>query len=201
MSDLAKERIERHKRKRKPEEKEQESRTGGQALNLLLADEEEIAKDEEEKKQAQTPQISIHLKDDLPDTDPNWTKLPNDIYTLSAEKLDTGETVLYFYLYGQSFGLGRNYCRHSHKATLEYTSIKSMSTARRSLSGLIEKKFIIRALEKDAGRHNITKEGGLYRILTPSEISDGAIEEGLSIQNIPADGMFYLSMSNLNTVQ
>ena len=197
MSELAKERIERHHRKRKPDEKEQEARTGGQALNLLLADEEDIAKEEE--KQAQDLQIVIYLKDNLSDPDPNWTKLPNDIYTLSAEKLDTGETVLYFYLYGQSFGLGRNYCRHSHKATLEHTSIRSMSTARRSLSGLIEKKFIIRVLERDTGKHNITKEGGLYRVLTPSEINDGVIEEGLSIKDVPMDGILYVSMSNLNT--
>jgi len=198
MSELAKERMERHHRKRKPEEKEQESRTGGQALNLLLAEEEDIAIEE---KRAQESQIVIYLKDNLSDPDPNWMKIPNEIYTLSAEKLDTGETVLYFYLYRQSFGFGRNYCRHSHKATLEHTSIRSMSTARRSLSGLIEKKLIIRVLEKETGRHDITKEGGLYRVLTPFEINDGVIEEGFLIKDVPLDGVFYLDMSNKNNAQ
>ena len=189
MSELAKERIERRHKKGKPEEKEQEAKTGGQTLNLLLADEGDIAQ-KEGKKQVQDPRITISLKDNLSDSDPNWTKLPNDIYTLSAEKLDIGETVLYFYLYKQSLGLGRNYCRHSHKTTLEHTSIRSISTARRSLSGLIEKRFIIRVLEKETNKHDITKEGGLYRVLTPSEIKAGVIEEGISIKDIPADGVF-----------
>ena len=195
MSELAKERIERHHRKKKPEEKEQESRTGGQALNLLLADEEDIVIEAKEEKRTQEPKIVIYLKDNLSDFDPNWIKIPNEIYTLSAEKLDAGETVLYFYLYRQSFGFGRNYCRHSHKATLKHTSIRSISTARRSLSGLIKKKLIIRVLEKETGRHDITKEGGLYRVLTPFEINDGVIEEGFLIKDIPADGVFYLDMT------
>lgn len=185
IAELASRRIGKHR----TEEKRPAARTGGQALSLILT-EEEIPELEEEPK----PQVVLYLRDGLKGSTANWTKYPNEMHDLVAERLDVAESVLYVRLWRDSWGYNRNYCRYSHSKTLEETSIKSIGTARRAMMGLIVKQFIIRALRQEDRKHDVNKEGALYRILTPQEILESVTEEGVHLSDIPPEGVICVIM-------
>jgi len=164
------------------EEKEQPAiSTGGQALSIVLADEDQTPK-------AKKPQIVLYLKEkDLKEPESNWTEYPNEIHQLMAESLTEYESILYVKLWRESRGYGRNYCRIGYKAILKETTIKSLSTARRAMSGLRDKHFVILALNEE-NKPDVTNSGTLYRVCTPSELMSGKVEEGISLSHIPVEG-------------
>jgi len=161
-------------------------RTGKEALDALLdieVDEPEPTPPEEKK------QVVLLLRNGLTGADRNWTKYPNEMHDVMAQRLGKeSESVLYVYLWRQSWGFGRNYCRTSYSKILQNTVISARNTARRSLVGLVDKKFVIKVLNSD-GEHDVNGEGGLYRILTPLEISSGITEEKVSLSDISEEGV------------
>ena len=167
-------------------------RTGKEALDALL--DIEVAEPEptppEEKKQ-----VVLLLRNDLTGADRNWTKYPNEMHDVMAQQLGKeSESVLYVYLWRQSWGFGRNYCRTSYSKILKNTVISARNTARRSLAGLVEKRFVVRVLNSD-GEHDVNGDGALYRILTPLEISSGITEENVSLSDIPEEGVSIQDMA------
>lgn len=181
IAELAKNRI---GRARRNQERKMPARTGTEVLKVIL--------DEEDQKPA--PQIVLYLRDGLNVSSKNWTKYPNEIHDLIVDRLDPFEALLYLRLWRDSWGYNRNYCRHSHSKTIAHTCIKSIGTARRALEGLIKKRFIVRALRQDDGKHDVDKEGSLYRILTPQEIIEGITEEGVLLNDIPDEGVICVIM-------
>jgi len=161
-------------------------KTGKEALDALLDIEVDEPKPTplEEKKQ-----VVLLLRNGLTGADRNWTKYPNEMHDVMAQRLGKeAESVLYVYLWRQSWGFGRNYCRISYSKILQNTVISARNTARRSLAGLVDKKFVIKVLNTD-GEHDVSGDGALYRILTPLEISSGITEEKVFLSDIPEEGV------------
>jgi len=169
-------------------------RTGKEALEALLnieVDEPEPTPPEEKK------QVVLLLKNGLTGADRNWTKYPNEMHDVMAQRLGKeSESVLYVYLWRQSWGFGRNYCRTSYSKILQNTVISARNTARRSLAGLVDKRFVIKVLNV-GGEHDVNGDGGLYRILTPLEISSGITEEKISLSDIPDEGVPIQDMTDM----
>lgn len=161
-----------------------EEQTGKEALHTLLDLDVIVSKSLEVKKQ-----VVLYLKDNLTGVERNWTKYPNEIHDIMTERLEKeAESVLYIYLWRQSWGYGKNYCRTSYLAIMQDTVISSRNTARRALASLLERHFVVKALDL-MGKQDITQEGALYRILTPSEIKSGVTEEGVLLSDIPKEGV------------
>ena len=177
-----------------PEKKDGE-RTGRETLKLLLADDESEAQKPESSVQ---PKIILYLRDDVNPAEKNFTKNPNEMYDLAADKLTSHETVLYMWAWRISWGFGRNYCRFSRRQVLNKTSINSESSVRRAVSGLREKQFIIQVLDENK-KPALNRSGSLYRICSPLEIVSGTVEEGVLLKDIPIDGV-YCIWFNMNRV-
>ncbi len=159
-----------------------EQRTGAQTLKLLLAD--EIS--------AKTPKdarIILYLCDGMKGAERNWTKYPNEIHEVMRDALDrASDGVLYIYMWRCSWGYGRNYCRLSQKQVVDETVIDSTRTAKRAFDTLVEKQFIVRAMTEDE-RIDTTKQGTLYRVMTPDEIVKQMTLEAVDFVDIPPDGV------------
>ncbi len=184
IADLAAKRFDRMKEKRQDEAKQ---RTGHENLKLILGMNGETARAEPEPEPK--PQIVLYLKDGVNPADRNFTKYPNEIHPVINERLqDMSEGVLYVYLWRQSWGFGRNYCRVSHKTVVKNTLIRSRSTAQKAMNALIDKRFVVKALTKE-GSQDVDQTGALYRILTPSEVTTGRTEEGVLLEDLPVDGV------------
>ena len=165
-------------------------RTGKEALDALLDIEATEPALPEEKKQ-----VVLLLRNDLTGADRNWTKYPNEMHDVMAQRLEKeAESVLYVYLWRQSWGFGQNYCRTSYSKILQKTVISARNTARRSLAGLVNKRFVVRVLNSD-GEHDVNGDGALYRILTPLEISSGITEEKVALSDIPEEGVSIQGMT------
>ena len=167
-------------------EKKDNKRTGRQTLKLLLADDEPETQEPEIIVQ---PRIILYLRDDVNPAEKNFTKTPNEMYDLVADKLTSHETVLYMWAWRISWGFGKNYCRFSRKQVLDKTSINSESSVRRAISGLRKKQFVIQVLD-EVEKPDLNKSGSLYRISSPSEILSGIVEEGILLKGIPIDGVY-----------
>ena len=135
------------------------------------------------------PQIVLYLRDGVNPAEKNFTKYPNDIHSVIKDKLgDMSEGVVYVYLWRQSWGFGRNYCRVSHKTVVKDTLIKSRSTAQKAISSLVERRFVVKALTTE-GDQDVNQAGALYRVLTPSEITAGSTEEGILFNDLSVIGV------------
>ncbi len=177
-----------------PEEKDDE-RTGRETLKLLLADDEPEAQEPEPPVQ---PKITLYLRDDVNPAEKNFTKNPNEMYDLTANKLTSHETVLYMWAWRMSWGFGRNYCRFSRRQVLNKTSVNSESSVRRATTGLREKQFIIQVLDEHE-KPDLNRSGCLYRICNPLEIASGKVEEGILLGDIPLEGV-YCTQFNKNRI-
>ena len=158
--------------------------TGQDALMLILGSEEH-----EEKPEPKKQNLILYLRNGVNPADSNFTKYPNDLHTIMLERLSKEyEGVLYVYLWRESFGYGKNYCRTSYLEILKNTLISSRKTAQRAISSLVEKHFIVRA-KSDNGIPNINQQGALYRIFTPKEIQSRIAEEGIFLADLPLCGV------------
>jgi len=147
------------------------------------------------------PKIVLYLKDGLNGAERNFTKYPNEIHNVMLENLkEEAEGILYVYLWRESWGYGRNYCRTSHAKVAKETIIGSPKTAQRAMSRLIDKHFVVKALLED-GQPNVTNDGGLYRIITPQEIKNGKTEEGVPLDRIPIEGTITINMPSVSMVK
>ena len=163
---------------------------GNDVLEDSIATEEQIP--------AERREVILFLREGLNPADKNFTKYPNEMHSVMKDNLsEEAEGVLYMYLWRQSWGFGRNYCRVSYSTINKDTVIGSKRTARRAMVGLIAKRFVIRALGKDR-EHDVTQEGGLYRILTPREIDDSLTEEAVPLNDIPEEGVVMMAVANMD---
>lgn len=195
IADLATARFQRMQRQNGIE------KTGKEELRAILGLDTEKEINEISPTEPETEKrIVLYLKEGLTGAERNWTKYPNEIHKIMADRLTEYESVLYIKLWRESWGYGRNYCRHSYSDTMEETTIRSLSTARRATAGLKEKRFIIMVLNED-DIADITKEGTLYRIITPQEIIKGEVEEGVPLYEIPVEGVFCVNMVTENIVE
>lgn len=140
------------------------------------------------------PQIVLYLRDGVNPAEKNFTKYPNEIHSVIKDRLeDMSEGILYVYLWRQSWGFGRNYCRVSHKTVVKGTLIRSRSTAQKAMNALIDKCFVVKALTEE-GDLDVDQTGALYRVLTPSEVTAGRTEEGVSLDDLPTEGVLMISI-------
>ncbi len=153
----------------------------------------------EEQIPVEKREVVLFLREGLNPADTNFTKYPNEMHSVMKDNLsEEAEGVLYIYLWRQSWGFGRNYYRVSYSTINKDTVIGSKRTARRAMAGLVAKRFVIRALDEDR-EHDVTQEGGLYRILTPREIHDSLTEEAVSLNDIPEEGVVTICMANMDS--
>jgi len=167
--------------------------TGQDALMLVLGGqktEEQMQAESEVDKQP----VVLYLHDDANPAESNFTKYPNEFHIVIKEHLSKEyEGILYVYMWRQSFGYRRNYCRTSYLEILKNTLIGSRKTAQRAVSNLVEKHFIARARHED-GTPNVKQQGALYRVFTPREIQSQTTVEGFSFDDIPRDGVVCQAM-------
>jgi hypothetical protein len=176
--------------KRAEPEPEQEERTGRDTINLLVGLEKPSALEEKIEPERE---IILYLKDGVNPANSNFTKYPNEMHPMMVEKLrDMSEEVLYIYLWRESWGWGRNYCRTSYRKIFNNTLLGSTKTAQRAIESLLLKKFIIKNLLEES-RLDINRQGTLYRVLTPEEIISGKTEEGVDLEIIPVEGIVMVS--------
>ena len=153
--------------------------TGAQFLKVLL---------DEPEKLPPKKQVVLYLKEGLSGAEKNFTKYPNDIFQVMHDQLKReSESLLYIYLWRESWGYGRNYCRIGYAKIVKGTVIGCEKTVKRAISGLVEQRFIIKAINNN-GDADVNSDGSLYRIITPKEIHDKATEEGILLDDIPIDG-------------
>ncbi len=170
-----------------------EQRTGAQTLRVLLEDEMPLEQPEpiEETKE----HIILYLREGLRGIERNWTKYPNNIHGAMRDHLDkSSDGILYVYMWWRSWGFARNFCRMSQKQAVDETVIDSIRTVKRSLDTLAEKCFIVKAMTEDE-EIDTTKQGTLYRVMTPKEIDDQMTEEGITFSDIPIEGIFMPTMT------
>ncbi len=147
------------------------------------------------------PQIVLYLREGLNAAESNFTKYPNGMHPIMTEHLDKEyEGILYIYLWRNSFGYGRNYCRTSYLDIQKNTLIRSRKTAQRAIASLAEKHFVIRA-RLDDGLPNVNQQGALYRIMTPNEIRDQRTEEGVLLAELPPEGMVCQAIPSLTIAE
>ena len=165
-----------------------EQRTGAQTLKILLAD--EMPSEQPEPIGETEKHIVLYLREGLKGVERNWTKYPNNIHGAMRDHLDkSSDGILYVYMWWRSWGFGRNFCRISQKQAVDETVIDSIRTVKRSLDTLAEKCFIVKAMTEDE-EIDTTKQGTLYRVMTPKEIDDQMTEEGIPFSDIPIEGIF-----------
>jgi len=141
--------------------------------------------------------IVLYLKEGLNPANRDFTKYPNEIHKIIREKLEEeSEGILYMYMWWQSWGFGRNFCRISHLTVVKDTLIGSKRTAQRAMSGLVSKRFVVKGLD-EGNERDVTQAGGLYRVLTPQEIVQGMTEEGINLREIPEDGVVMLAIAKM----
>lgn len=127
----------------------------------------------------------------------HYYPLPNDVIDRIAFHLEPTEEVLYHRLYRRSWGWGRATCRVSAQALKKQTACSSLTTIRKALRGLIDKRYIIPVMnEKERAYDN--QEGTLYRVLLPHEILLGKTHEGVLIRDIPQNGLPESVLSKFN---
>jgi len=166
--------------------------TGQEALMLVLD-----RKQSEEKQESGRRSVVLYLREGVNPADSNFTKYPNDIHLVMLDELGKEyEGILYVYLWRQSFGYGRNYCRTSYLEIMSNTLISSRKTAQRAVSSLVEKHFIVRAKHEN-GIPNVNQQGALYRVFTPREIQSRTTEEGLSFDDLTTDGVVCQAIPSL----
>jgi len=170
-------------------------------IELIFGNPPPLTQEDTEKIIESKPKIILYLKDGLNGAERNFTKYPNEIHNVMRENLkEEAEGILYIYLWRQSWGYGRNYCRASHATVAKETIIGSPKTAQRAMSRLLEKHFVVKALLED-GQANVTNDGGLYRVITPQEIIDGKTEEGIPLNSIPIEGAISINMPSVSMVK
>ena len=170
-------------------------------IELIFGNPSPLVQEENEELIKPQPKIVLYLKDGLNGAERNFTKYPNDIHNVMRENLkEEAEGILYIYLWRESWGYGRNYCRASYATVTKETIIGSPKTAQRAMSRLIEKHFVVKALLED-GQANVTNDGGLYRIITPQEIKNGKTEEGVPLDMIPIEGTVTINMPSVSMVK
>jgi hypothetical protein len=98
------------------------------------------------------------------------------------------EEVIYNHMLRLSFENCRNFCRVSYASIQENTSLRSKNAVIAGIQGLIEKKHVIKLLNDD-NKPEMNREGTLYRILSPDEITNCRLAEGLLIDDIDREGM------------
>jgi hypothetical protein len=153
-----------------------------------------VEKPEQEPKK----DIVLYLRDGMKGVERNFTKYPNDIHTVMASLLkEASEAVLYMYLWRQSWGYGRNYCRTSYARVYRETNIGSTRTAQRAMDSLIQMHFVVRRLLEDGSR-DFDNTGSLYRVITPAEIQENQTEEGVILDDIPLEGIVMVSIDNMS---
>ena len=162
--------------------------TGQDALMLLLGGQKTEQKIQSEPEVDKQP-VVLYLHDDVNPAENNFTKYPNELHIVIKEHLSKEyEGILYIYMWRQSFGYRRNYCRTSYLEIVKNTLINSRKTAQRAVSNLVEKHFIARARHED-GTPNVKQQGALYRVFTPREIQNQETLEGFSFEDIPKEGV------------
>ncbi|MBN2015991.1 hypothetical protein JW766_04115 [Candidatus Dojkabacteria bacterium] len=171
-----------------------EQRTGAENLRALMGIETieliECEKSEEELEQ----KIILYLREGVNPASKNFTKYPNEIHEVMNARLnEMSSGIVYTYLWRQSWGYGRNYCRISYATIVNNTLVKSRSTAQRAIYTLQELHFIVRSLLEN-GDPDVDQAGALYRIITPNEIINGKTEEGVLLEDIPIEGVLMISI-------
>ena len=143
--------------------------------------------------------IILYLREGLNPANRDFTKYPNEIHKIMRERLkEESEGILYMYMWWQSWGFGRNFCRTSYLTIEKDTLIGSKKTAQRAMNGLVNKRFVVKGLDEENER-NVTQGGSLYRVFAPCEITNGVTEEGVIIDEIPEEGVVMLTMANMTT--
>ena len=169
-----------------------EQRTGAETLRVLLAD--EMPSEQPEPIEETKKHIILYLREGLRGVERNWTKYPNNMHGVMRDHLDkSSDGILYVYMWWRSWGFGRNFCRISQKQAVDETVIDSIRTVKRSLDTLAEKCFIVKAMTEDE-EIDTTKQGTLYRVMTPKEIDDQVTEEEIPFSDIPIEGIFMPSI-------
>ncbi len=194
MADKAAQRIQRMQERRR--ERTTTGQTGAEALSAMMGLEVvELPKEEEKEK----PDIVLYLKEGLKGATTNWTKYPNEIHVLMAERFDKpAQGVLYTFLWRQSWGYGKNYCRIGYAGILKATCMRSRWEVIDAVSKLKELKFIVQALDEN-GQPDTLQAGTVYRVMAPQEIADGVTEEGVSLSSIPDNGILCIRIPENNS--
>ena len=191
MEEIARKRA--PKRPRRLDIPDSKGTTGQDALMLILG-----SKQEEEKPELEKKPVILYLREGINPAHSNFTKYPNDLHTVMLDNLSKEyEGILYVYLWRQSFGYGRNYCRTSYLEILKNTLISSRKTAQRAITNLVEKRFITRAKHEN-GIPNVNQQGALYRVFTPHEIRARTTEEGVSLDDLPIEGIVCQTIASEN---
>ena len=196
IADLAARRFDRMREKR---QEQAQQRTGHENLKLILGLGNEAAEPKLEPPPETRPKIVLYLREGINPAKKNFTKYPNAIHDLMADGLTEFENILYIKLWRESWGRGKNHCRISYSTLLEKTSLRSLSTVRRSIAGLKDKRFIILVLDEE-DEPDKNKQGTLYRVSTPDELVSGRTEEGVLLDHLPTEGVFCVNIVTENTV-
>jgi len=190
IADLAAKRFDRLKEKRS---EQAQQRTGHENLKLILGLGSEVAEPKPEPQQQIKPKVVLYLREGVNPAQKNFTKYPNAMHDLMAGELNEFENILYVKLWRESWGRGKNHCRISYGMLLGKTSLRSLSTVRRSIAGLKGKRFIILVLN-EGDEPDKNKQGTLYRVSTPEELVSGQTEEGIRLDDLPTEGVFCVNI-------
>ena len=120
----------------------------------------------------------IPPKTDALKIDKNFYKVPNAVDDFIVPTLSAAEEVIYRRLIRMSWGWGKNYCRAGIKYFQEASSIKSRTTIKSAIDGLIEKKIIYRYVD-GRGQTDRNQNGTVYIIPIPSIPDIGTPENGI----------------------
>lgn len=175
-----------------------EQRTGAENLRALMGIETVVPVVQEQLAEEPEQKIVLYMREGVNPAFKNFTKYPNELHEIMNTRLkEMSAGIVYTYLWRQSWGYGRNYCRISYTTIVNNTLVKSRSTAQRAIRMLQETHFIVKGLlENDVP--NVDQTGVLYRILTPSEVINGKTEEDVLLENIPIDGVLIIGIPTIS---
>jgi len=124
----------------------------------------------------------VQIKEDKVFIQSNYCPYPNDIDEL-IPYWKKAEEIVYRALFKQSFGWGRTSCRISPLRLTQITTIKSATTIKKALKGLLTKKHILHIVDTN-GKYFDNQKGVNYRVLLPHEILNKKTYEGFDLKNI-----------------
>jgi hypothetical protein len=157
-------------------------------------------------------EVVIPSKTDALKIDKNFYKVPNAVDDLIVPTLSAAEEVIYRRLIRMSWGWGKNYCRAGVKYFQETSSIKSRTTIKSAIDGLIDKKIIYRYID-GRGQTDRNQNGTVYIIPIPSIPDIGipkngthrqttdmsASKQGGSNIGIPKNGILNIGIPKIDT--
>jgi len=115
--------------------------------------------------------------------DKGFYKVPNAVDDLIVPTLSTAEEVIYRRLIRMSWGWGKNYCRAGINYFQEASSIKSRTTIKSAIDGLIDKKIIYRYVDRH-GQTDRNQNGTVYIVPIPGIPDIGIPKNGTHRQTV-----------------